>query len=62
MSSKLIISHFLSTLEQRKRVLDIETQFHTLLITIDFRSPSESHQAALRVPEPILKSKMFKKI
>ena len=32
------------------------------LIRIDYTSPPQSCQAALRVPEPILTAKMFKKI
>ena len=32
------------------------------LIRIDYTSPAQSRQAALRVPEPILTAKIFKKI
>ena len=31
------------------------------LVTIDYTSPPQYHQAALRVPEPTLTAKMFKK-
>ena len=36
--------------------------FTRLLITIDYTSPPQSCQAALRVPELTLTAKMFKKI
>ena len=36
--------------------------FTRLLIRIDYTSPAQSRQAALRVPEPILTAKMFKEI
>ena len=32
------------------------------VIRIDYTSPPQSREAALRVPEPILTAKMFKKI
>ena len=32
-----------------------------MLIKIDYKYPLQSRQAALRVPEPILPAKMFKK-
>ena len=66
--TKLTMSQFLSTLEGRKRVVGYSflpknflPNFIRPLIRIDYTSPPQSCQAALRVPEPILTAKMFKK-
>ena len=59
------MSQFLSTLEGRERVvghaLTWKLDFPRPLIRIGRKTPLQSHQAALRVPEPILTAKMFKK-
>ena len=69
--SKLRVSQFLSTLERRKRVVGYVflpgnsvhslTHFTLPLIRIDYTSPPQYRQAALRVLKPILTAKMFKK-
>ena len=58
--SKLRVSQFLSTLERRNSVHSL-THFTLPLIRIDYTSPPQYRQAALRVLKPILTAKMFKK-